>query len=90
MRDAKVERIDVRAYQIPTDYPEANGTLAWDSTTMVLVIGGAGGECGLGYSHTDHVRDGAQAPQYRRLSPDLSRPGLGVELRQAEAERYAL
>jgi L-alanine-DL-glutamate epimerase-like enolase superfamily enzyme len=53
MRDAKVERIDVRAYRIPTDYPEADGTLAWDSTTIVLVIARAGGESGLGYSYTD-------------------------------------
>ena len=53
MRDATIERIDVRAYRIATDYPEADGTLAWDSTTMVLVIARSGGESGLGYSYTD-------------------------------------
>ena len=53
MRDAKVERIDVRAYRIPTDYPEADGTLAWDSTAMVLVIARADGQSGLGYSYSD-------------------------------------
>ena len=52
MRDAKIERIEVRAYRIPTDYPEADGTLAWDSTTMVLVTARAGGAWGLGYSYT--------------------------------------
>ena len=52
MRDAKIERIDVRAYRIPTDSPEADGTLACDSTTMVLVTAHSGGERGLGYSYT--------------------------------------
>jgi hypothetical protein len=32
--------------------------------------------------------DGAQALQDGQLRPDLSRPGLGLELR--EAERYAV
>ena len=49
----------------------------------------------LEYFH-DHVRieqmlfEGAQAPRDGRLSPDRARPGLGLELRQAEAEHYAL
>ena len=33
--EAAVERIDVTAYKIPTDSPEADGTYAWDSTTLV-------------------------------------------------------
>jgi L-alanine-DL-glutamate epimerase-like enolase superfamily enzyme len=53
MRDARIERIDVRAYRIPTDFPEADGTLAWDSTTMVLVKASTAGEWGLGYTYTD-------------------------------------
>ena len=46
-----VERLDVAAYTIPTDAPESDGTLAWDSTTMVLVIAHAGGCTGLGYTY---------------------------------------
>jgi L-alanine-DL-glutamate epimerase-like enolase superfamily enzyme len=44
----------------------------------------------------DHVRiedmlfDGARQPRDGLLSPDLSRPGLGIELRRADAERYAV
>ena len=34
---ATVERIDVQAYTIPTDAPEGDGTLQWDSTTIVVV-----------------------------------------------------
>jgi hypothetical protein len=35
--DATVEVIEVAVSTIPTDAPEADGTLAWDSPTMVLV-----------------------------------------------------
>ena len=50
---ATIERIEVSAYRIPTDAPEADGTLSWDSTTMVLVRASAGGERGVGFSYTD-------------------------------------
>lgn len=51
--DAPIERIDVSAYKIPTDYPEADGTYRWDSTTLVLVEATAGGKRGIGYSYAD-------------------------------------
>jgi L-alanine-DL-glutamate epimerase-like enolase superfamily enzyme len=47
------------------------------------------------YFH-DHVRieemlfDGAQAPADGVLRPDPSRPGLGLELKDSEAARYAI
>ena len=49
---ATVERLDVSVYTIPTEQPEADGTLEWDSTTMVLVEASGGGRTGLGYSYT--------------------------------------
>lgn len=48
-----VERVSVSAYKIPTDEPESDGTLEWDSTTLVLVEASAGGETGLGFTYTD-------------------------------------
>lgn len=48
-----VEKIDVSAYTIPTDSPESDGTLEWDSTTMILVEVTGGGEKGLGYTYGD-------------------------------------
>jgi L-alanine-DL-glutamate epimerase-like enolase superfamily enzyme len=39
------------AYRIPTDRPEADGTLSWDATTMVVVDVHAGGHSGLGYTY---------------------------------------
>lgn len=48
-----ISRIDVSAYTIPTDAPEADGTFAWDKTTLVLVEAAAGGRTGLGYTYAD-------------------------------------
>lgn len=51
--DAQIERVDVSAYKIPTDFPEADGTYSWDATTLVLVEVTAGGKCGVGYTYAD-------------------------------------
>ena len=51
--DVPIERIEVAAYVIPTDAPEADGTIAWDSTTLVVVHVEAGGCRGLGYGYAD-------------------------------------
>jgi L-alanine-DL-glutamate epimerase-like enolase superfamily enzyme len=48
-----VERLEVSAYTVPTDYPESDGTLIWDSTTMILVEASGGGKKGLGYTYGD-------------------------------------
>ena len=47
-----VEKIEVSAHTIPTDGPESDGTLEWDSTTIVIVQAHAGGKVGLGYTYT--------------------------------------
>jgi L-alanine-DL-glutamate epimerase-like enolase superfamily enzyme len=51
--DAAIEAVTVSAYTIPTDAPEADGTLDWHQTTMVLVEIEGGGRRGLGYSYID-------------------------------------
>ena len=48
---AAVDRVVVSAYTVPTDEPESDGTLDWDSTTLVVVELRAGGETGLGYTY---------------------------------------
>jgi L-alanine-DL-glutamate epimerase-like enolase superfamily enzyme len=40
----------VSVFEIPTDQPEADGTLAWTSTTMVVVEVRAAGQKGLGWT----------------------------------------
>ena len=53
MTDAPcIEELTVEAYRIPTDLPEADGTLAWDATEVVMVWVHAGGKIGVGYSYT--------------------------------------
>ncbi len=48
-----IEHVEVCAYRIPTDGPESDGTLEWDSTTLVLVQIAAGGKIGIGYGYAD-------------------------------------
>lgn len=49
--DDRVDEIEVRAYTVPTDEPEADGTLAWDSTTIVVVLARSGDRTGVGYTY---------------------------------------
>jgi len=48
-----VDELEVGAFTVPTDQPEADGTLAWDSTTIVVVHAHGAGESGLGYTYAD-------------------------------------
>jgi L-alanine-DL-glutamate epimerase-like enolase superfamily enzyme len=49
--EAVVQSVEVAAYTIPTDAPESDGTLEWDSTTMIVAEVHAGGRVGLGYTY---------------------------------------
>lgn len=49
--EVPIERLEVAVYRIPTDFPEADGTLSWDSTTLILVTACGGGKRGLGYTY---------------------------------------
>ncbi|MFJ9948334.1 enolase C-terminal domain-like protein [Kitasatospora sp. NPDC091207] len=57
-----VEELQVQVLNFPTDTPEADGTLAWDSTTMVLVHARCGSTTGVGWTYgapaTAHVITG--------------------------------
>ncbi|HJP76263.1 MAG TPA: enolase C-terminal domain-like protein [Pseudonocardiaceae bacterium] len=48
-----VEQVSVHAFTVPTDSPESDGTLEWDSTTLILVEARAGGYTGIGYTYGD-------------------------------------
>lgn len=58
-----ISRLDVAAYTVPTTSPEADGTLEWDRTTIVVVEATAGGVRGIGFSYTSS----AAAPLIRDL-----------------------
>jgi L-alanine-DL-glutamate epimerase-like enolase superfamily enzyme len=54
--DLQISRLDVRAYEIPTDGPdgkESDGTFEWGSTTLIVVEVHAGNLHGLGYTYCD-------------------------------------
>ncbi len=71
-REATIDGVAVGTYTFPTDQPEADGTLAWSATTMIVVEVSGGGQTGLGYTYaasacqplieqvlTDAIRDRA-------------------------------
>src|ERR1041385_7909781 len=47
----KIKKLDVSAYRIPTETPEADGTVAWNSTTLILTEIEAGNQRGVGYTY---------------------------------------
>ncbi len=55
MLGTPIENVTASAYRIPTGFPESDGTLAWDATTLVLVEVEAGGRKGIGFTYADRV-----------------------------------
>ena len=49
--EARIEHVRGAAYTIPTDFPEADGTLSWNSTTLVLVEVCCASITGIGYTY---------------------------------------
>jgi L-alanine-DL-glutamate epimerase-like enolase superfamily enzyme len=50
-RDAPVTAVHAATYVIPTDAPEADGTLTWNETALVLARAEADGQAGLGWTY---------------------------------------
>ena len=61
-----IEKIDVSAYTVPTEQPEADGTLAWTRTTLVLVEAYGGGQTGLGWTYGPAAAASIAAEQLAR------------------------
>jgi L-alanine-DL-glutamate epimerase-like enolase superfamily enzyme len=82
-----VELLDVTVETIRTDEPESDGTLEWDSTTIVVVEAHADGRTGLGYTYADEAAaetvegcdafaTGAAHEAMGRALRNVGRPGL--------------
>jgi len=74
----RLHRPLVSVHTVPTDAPEADGTLAWDSTTMVIAEVTAGDATGTGWTYGppavgDFLRD-SLAPPVEAAAPWTSRP----------------
>ncbi len=67
-----IEKITASALRIPTDAPEADGTMSWDHTTIVIAEVSAGGHTGLGYSYTG-------APAAQLINGQLAKRLTGEE-----------
>ena len=55
--EAPIDAVRARAFRIPTDAPEADGS-SWTSTTLVVVEVEGGGATGLGYTYTSETAAG--------------------------------
>ena len=62
-----VTSVSPRSYTVPTDQPEADGTLAWDSTTVVTAEVTAGGTLGLGWTYAS----ASVADRHRGRAPPM-------------------
>ncbi len=69
-----IEELSVSCLTIPTDAPESDGTIEWDSTTVVLVEARSGPRRGLGWTYAAeaaaHVIDDTLAGVVRGRSTD--------------------
>ncbi|MGC2301326.1 MAG: enolase C-terminal domain-like protein [Acidobacteriaceae bacterium] len=83
LSEPSVEKVDVSACTIPTDAPEGDGTLRWDSTTLIVCEIHAGSQTGLGFTYgnkataivADHLA--AQCLLHRSA---LDIPGLHISM----------
>jgi L-alanine-DL-glutamate epimerase-like enolase superfamily enzyme len=50
--DVSIDSVRAQAFKIPTDKPEADGTISWNSTILVLVEISGGGKVGVGYTYS--------------------------------------
>ena len=55
LKKISVEKVKASTFTVPTDFPEADGTLDWQKTTLVLVEVTGGGKQGLGYTYADEA-----------------------------------
>src|SRR4051812_38158427 len=80
--EAPIKSVRARAFRIPTDWPESDGTLAWDATTLVLAEVQAAGASGIGYTYSD----ASAATLVNGLLRDklLARDALDIGLRWRE------
>ena len=73
--------VEAAVYVIPTDAPEADGTLAWDKTTMVVATARGGGQQGTGWTY---AAGAARAVISDVLGPVVvGRPAFDIPARRA-------
>ena len=53
--EVTIDSLHATAYRIPTDFPESDGTLEWNATTLVLSEVRGGDQTGIGYTYADRA-----------------------------------
>ncbi len=51
--EIQIGRLRASAYLIPTDFPESDGTIEWNATTLVLVEAPGADQTGIGFTYAD-------------------------------------
>lgn len=64
-----ITQLEVQSFKVPTELPESDGTLKWDSTHISIVTAHAQGKAGIGYTYAG---DGAAALMRGSLSEAIS------------------
>lgn len=77
-----IEGVIAHAYRIPTDAPEADGTFAWNATTLIVAWVSAGGQSGIGYTYSDACATNAKQSALVTWIPRAVR--AGAEIRDLE------
>lgn len=78
---AEVDTLEVSVFTVPADLPEADATLAWDSTTMVLVEARVGEVAGTGWTYGSPACARAVADQPAPVVPGCQSDGCGCGVR---------
>ncbi len=81
-----IDGVTARTFAVPTERPESDGTLEWDSTTIVVVEVAAGGETGVGYTYSHAaagmVVESVLAPLVEGADP-MAPPATWAKMRRA-------
>jgi L-alanine-DL-glutamate epimerase-like enolase superfamily enzyme len=93
----RIDALDVHAYTVPTaTEKESDGTLEWDSTTLVVVELSCGEHTGLGYTYCDPAAASVIASKLRGivegadpLMPERAWAQMQVQSRQLGQEGVA-
>jgi L-alanine-DL-glutamate epimerase-like enolase superfamily enzyme len=78
--------IGTAVYVLPTDAPEADGTLTWQKTTLVLVKVQAGGQEGTGWTYSSGAAAGFVAEILKPVAegrPAFDIPAIATDLARA-------
>ena len=76
--EGRIEALETRCYKVPTDRPEADGTLSWSETAVVVVTARSGATTGLGWTYASEACCAVVEEQCRRAVVGRDAMGVGA------------